>query len=151
MLADLAEFKEFHPMGMNVLVAKDQDEAQSSGGVIIPERHREYRRRGWVIVAGDGQRKGGKIVPPPYKPGDYIYADRHYARPDESEDEVAITDDGVAVIITYRDIWGFVSPARKGEPTYGVEYKAPPAWVQDAIEHFSRGAAACPKATKTSS
>lgn len=137
MLPELTEFKEFHPLGMHVLIAKDQDEAASRGGIVLPEQHREYRRRGWVIAVGDGIVKNGKLVPPPYKPGDYVYADRHYRRPDESEDEIAVTSDGVAVLIEGKDIWGYVAPVKKNEPGYGVEYKSPPSWAQDAIEHFA--------------
>lgn len=128
-------------MGNHVLVAKDQDEAQSLLGIVIPEQHREYRRRGWVIAAGDGVMKKGRLVPPPYKPGDYIYADRRYVRPDEREDEIAVAGEGVVVLWKGEDVQAYVSPVKKGEPTFGVTYKFPPAWASEAIKHFAKGAA----------
>lgn len=140
MLPELTEFKEFHPLGWHVLIAKDQDDAQSLGGIVIPDKHREYKRRGWVLAVGDGLRVGKHIEKPPYRPGDYVFADRHFARPNEGEDEIAMTNDGVAVLVSGREIWGFVSPENVSGPGLQTEYKAPPDWVRKVIAHFAKGA-----------
>lgn len=139
MLPGLTEFSEFHPLGWNVLIAKDQDDEQSLGGIVIPDKHQEYKRRGWVLAVGDGLMHKGVTIRPPYKPGDYVYADRHFARPDESEDEVKISSDGVAVIISGREIWGYVSPGNMSSAGLKVDYKPPPDWVVETIEHFAKG------------
>lgn len=76
------------PMADNVLVIKDEEEGVSQGGIVIPEAHRGYRRRGWVLAVGGGFIVNGVETPMPYEPGDYLIADRAFQRPDESEDEL---------------------------------------------------------------
>jgi len=77
------------PVGNNVFIIKDEDDSRSQGGVIIPEAHREYKRRGWVLSIGGGLRlKDGFIQRMPYDVGDYLIADRPFVRMHEDEDEV---------------------------------------------------------------
>lgn len=84
-----SDFKKIYPVGDNVLIIKDDDEARSAGGVIIPDKHQEYKRRGWVLAVGGGCRtRDGRTHLPPYEPGDYLVADRAFVRPDEQEDEL---------------------------------------------------------------
>jgi co-chaperonin GroES (HSP10) len=84
-----SKWKKVLPVGDSVLIIKEEDEGVSAGGVIIPEAHREYRRRGWVLAVGGGYRaRDGSAIRMPYSPGDYIFADREYVRKDESEDEI---------------------------------------------------------------
>ena len=87
-LAD-SGIKAIVPYGDNVLLIKDEEDAVSRGGIVIPEAHRGYKRRGWVLATGAGYRApNGETIPVPFKPGDYLIADRPYARTDESEDEL---------------------------------------------------------------
>jgi co-chaperonin GroES (HSP10) len=84
-----SKWRQICPYGNAVLIIKDQDEGVSAGGIVIPDAHREYKRRGWVLAVGGGCRtKDGRVHLPPYKPGDYIFADRAFKRPDETEDEL---------------------------------------------------------------
>lgn len=84
-----AGIKGIRPVGDNVLIIKDEEEGVTAGGIIIPEAHRGYRRRGWVLATGAGYRLlDGSIVRMPYLPGDYLFADRPFVRRDEGEDEL---------------------------------------------------------------
>ncbi len=77
------------PYGDSVAIIKDADESVSAGGILIPGAHQEYKRRGWVLAVGGGCRtKNGGVVLPPYEPGDYLFADRNFVRPNEDEDEI---------------------------------------------------------------
>jgi co-chaperonin GroES (HSP10) len=83
-----AGIKGICPLADNVLIIKDEEEGVSAGGVIIPEVHRGYNRRGWVLAVGGGFNLHGVAIPMPYEPGDYLFADRPFVRKDESEDEL---------------------------------------------------------------
>jgi len=84
-----SDFTEIAPVGNNVFIIKDEDEGRSQGGIVIPEAHREYKRRGWVLSIGGGFRlKDGSIQRMPYGVGDYLIADRPFVRIHEDEDEV---------------------------------------------------------------
>jgi len=121
------EFSAFYPMGTNVLVAKDPDQAKTAGGILIPEEHRQYRRRGWCLVPGPGVRvRNGDIVPPKYKPGDYLIFDRHYVRPDDREEEVYRDDDQVVTVIKGEEIVAF----------WPAEDRPAPDWVDKLICAF---------------
>ena len=106
--------KELLPVGDNVFIIKDEEDAASPGGIVIPSAHRGYKRRGWVLAVGGGHRvKGGRVVPMPYKPGDYLFADRRFQRPDETEDEIfhnptilLIRGDDPCVFIKHQDCTG---------------------------------------------
>lgn len=83
-----SKWKKIYPYSDNVLVIKDEDECISAGGIVIPDAAQQYKRRGWVLAVGGGVRTNGKLHLPPYKPGDYLIADRPFSRPDETEDEL---------------------------------------------------------------
>ena len=118
------EFSALYPMGTNVLVAKDPDQGQSPGGIIIPEANREYRRRGWCLAPGPGVMvKSGAIVPPQYKPGDYLVFDRHFIRPDDREDEVWRNGDKVVALVKGEEVVAF----------WPAEDRPAPGWVRDLM------------------
>jgi len=84
-----AGIKGIRPRADNVLIIKDEEEGVSEGGIVIPEAHRGYNRRGWVLAVGGGFKlANGVEVPMPYLPGDYLFADRAFQRPNEEEDEI---------------------------------------------------------------
>ena len=95
------------PIGGNLLIIKDQDVKVSAGGIVIPDKAQDYRRRGWVLAVGGGTTtRDGKVVPPPFKRGDYLFADRKFMRPDEKEDEVF---EGLPILFVRDDeYWGFI-------------------------------------------
>lgn len=77
------------PVGGTVVILKEADEAVSGGGIIIPEKHQDYKRRGWVVATGGGTTlKNGESVPLQFGVGDYLVADRRFVRQDEDEDEL---------------------------------------------------------------
>jgi co-chaperonin GroES (HSP10) len=83
-----AGIRSIRPRADNVLIIKDEEDGVSPGGIVIPEAHRGYNRRGWVLAVGGGFSLNGVVVPMPYEPGDYLIADRSFVRRDESEEEL---------------------------------------------------------------
>ena len=137
-LTKLIELSEIHPLGFNVILAKDDDEWVSPGGILIPGAHQEYKRRGWIIVVGEGLQCGEEIVKPPYKPGDYVYCDRPFLRPDERESEIGEHRGHPAILVIGREVEAFVSPGVVTKScAFTVEYKSPPQWARELINHFA--------------
>ncbi len=131
------------PMTDNVWIAKDPNEWVSPGGIIIPDAHQDYKRRGWCIVRGGGfTTEDGVVQRHPFKPGDYLICDRHFQRPDETEDELTHENEGkeVTCIIRGDEVCAFVAPKFRpyGESKIEVEYKPPPPWVKKLIKRFSK-------------
>lgn len=130
MAEHLEGIKALWPRGDNVWMAKERDESVTEGGIIIPDAHQEYRRRGWCIVPGGGcYTKDGVLHEPPYKPGDYLICDRHFVRPDEREDEITRESNGAEITVLVRgdEVTAFV-PGKK---------KPAPEWARKIIERFA--------------
>lgn len=131
-----SEISQFLPLGDNVAIIKDEDEGTSGGGIVIPDAHREYKRRGWVLAMGGGYRlEDGTYERLPYRVGDYLVCDRAFNRPDEREDELfsspcilLIRGDEPLFFIRMRDCVGktklpekFLPLIKKLNPDFGKE------------------------------
>jgi chaperonin GroES len=63
----------FKPFGPWVLVARDEKENKSSGGILIPDSVKEKGgSRATVVAVGQGEIVNGQRVPFTVKPGDKI-------------------------------------------------------------------------------
>jgi chaperonin GroES len=63
----------FRPLHDRVLIRRIEQEAKTSGGIIIPDTAKEKPQEGEVIAAGSGVRgEDGKIHPLDVKAGDRI-------------------------------------------------------------------------------
>ena len=63
----------FRPLHDRVLVRRLEEEAKTSGGVIIPDTAKEKPMEGEIIAVGSGSRsEDGKITPLDVKKGDKI-------------------------------------------------------------------------------
>ena len=61
------------PLHDRLIVRRDEEGDQPSGGIIIPDTAKEKPQRGTVIAAGSGTvRDGGRRVPLDLKAGDVI-------------------------------------------------------------------------------
>jgi len=131
MIGSLKDFKFLYPRGDLAYILKEDDEAESRGGILIPELHQEYRRRGWCLVPGGGTKFGDEVVPNQFQCGDYLVCDRHFSRPDEREDEITREEiDGrmvVTCIIRGDEVLAFI-PAKQ---------RPAPEWARKIIERFS--------------
>jgi len=126
---DVETLKGLWPRGDNVWIAKDPNEWCSPGGIIIPDAHQEFKRRGWCIVRGGGFTTNDGVVQRwPFKPGDYLICDRHFVRPDEKEDNLTESEDGSEVTMIIRG----------DEPIAWVpaELMPAPEWVKKLIDEF---------------
>jgi chaperonin GroES len=63
----------FRPLHDRVLVRRIEQEAKTSGGIIIPETAKEKPQEGEIVAAGPGARKDdGAIQPLDVKAGDRV-------------------------------------------------------------------------------
>jgi chaperonin GroES len=63
----------FRPLHDRVVIRRIKEEAQSKGGIIIPETAREKPVEGEVVAVGPGRRdEAGKFIPIELKPGEII-------------------------------------------------------------------------------
>ncbi len=54
-MESINDIRAIYPNGDNVFIAKDPNEPTSPGGIIIPDKHQVYKRRGWCLVPGGGE------------------------------------------------------------------------------------------------
>ena len=102
------------PIGGTCIIIKAPDEGKV-GSIFIPQAAQRYKRQGWVVATGGGTTlEDGTVVPLPFKPGDYLIAERHFVRPDESEDE--ISQDPVTVLVRDDEPVGFIAREDCGGP-----------------------------------
>ncbi len=63
----------FRPLHDRVLVRRIEQEAKTTGGIIIPETAKEKPQEGEIVAAGPGARKDdGAILPLDVKAGDRV-------------------------------------------------------------------------------
>src|SRR5713101_2012270 len=63
----------FRPLHDRVLLRRVEQEAKTTGGIIIPDTAKEKPMEGEVIAVGPGARgDDGKVVPLEVKPGDRV-------------------------------------------------------------------------------
>lgn len=90
-----------------VLVRFEEAQAESAGGILIPERSRDPHGHAEVLAVGE-LRKGTKTLPPPVRPGERVIALRALAEQDSNPTAFKLTDG--AVLIRYDDIIGVLEP-----------------------------------------
>lgn len=63
----------FRPLHDRVVVKRIEEEAKTTGGIIIPDTAKEKPQQGEVVSVGPGARdEGGKVVPLDVKVGDRV-------------------------------------------------------------------------------
>ena len=63
----------FRPLHDRVVVRRVEQEAKTSGGIIIPDTAKEKPMEGEIVAVGPGGRdESGKLIPIDLKPGDRI-------------------------------------------------------------------------------
>ncbi len=93
----------FKPLHDRVLVKRVEQDAKSSGGIIIPDTVQEKPMEGKVIAVGSGARsEDGKITPLDVKAGDKILFGKW------SGTEVTIDGDEL-IIMKESDIMGIIT------------------------------------------
>lgn len=76
------------PLADRVVVARDETEELTAGGIVLPDKAKEKINRGKVIAVGDGKLNDeGKRVPLQVKTGDHVLFSKY------SEDEFKLGDD----------------------------------------------------------
>jgi chaperonin GroES len=61
------------PLGDRVVVEREESEARTAGGILLPDSAKDKPARGVVISVGEGRLSGdGKRVPLQVKPGDRV-------------------------------------------------------------------------------
>jgi len=93
---------EVRPLHDRIIVRRDKEGEQHSGGIIIPDTAQEKPQRGTVIAAGSGTAKdGGTRVPLDVKAGDVILFGK-YASQDiklDGEEYLIMREDEVLAVI----------------------------------------------------
>ena len=84
------------PLHDRIIVRRDEEGEQQTGGIIIPDTAREKPQRGTVIAAGSGSVKdGGMRIPLDVKAGDVILFAKYGGQ--------EVTLDGEAYLIMRED------------------------------------------------
>jgi chaperonin GroES len=95
---------DIRPIHDRIIVRRDEEGEQKSGGIIIPDSAKEKPQRGMVIAAGSGTVKdGGTRVPLDVKAGDVILFGKYGGQDiklDGEEYLIMREDDVLAVIET---------------------------------------------------
>ena len=91
------------PLHDRVLVKREEQDAKSAGGIIIPDTVQEKPMEGKVIAVGSGTRsEDGKVTPLDVKAGDKILFGKW------SDTEVTIDGDEL-IIMKESDIMGIIT------------------------------------------
>ena len=98
----------FRPLHDRVVVRAIEDEAKTSGGIIIPDTAKEKPQQGEIIAVGSGGRdESGKLIPIDLKVGDRILFGKW------SGTEVKI-DGQDLLIMKETDVMGVIEGSAKG-------------------------------------
>jgi chaperonin GroES len=96
------EIMEVRPLHDRIIVRRDDEGEQHSGGIIIPDTAKEKPQRGTVIAAGRGTVKdGGTRVPLEVKAGDVVLFGK-YTNQDitlDGEEYLVMREDEVLAVI----------------------------------------------------
>ena len=66
------------PMNDRILVVRTEEEAQTAGGIIIPDTAKEKPLEGTIVAVGPGRMdKDGKRIPMDVKVGDHVLFGRY--------------------------------------------------------------------------
>jgi len=92
----------FKPLYDRVLVKRVEEEARSSGGIIIPDSAKEKPLRGKILAAGQGKlQEDGKIRPLAVKQGDIVLFGK-YAGTEikmDGEEQTILREDDILGIV----------------------------------------------------
>lgn len=95
---------DIRPIHDRIIVRRDEEGEQNSGGIIIPDTAKEKPQRGTVIAAGSGTVKdGGTRLPLDVKAGDVILFGKYASQEitlDGEEYLIMREDEALAVIET---------------------------------------------------
>jgi chaperonin GroES len=101
MVQQTAKKTTLKPLGNRVLVRR-LEEADTKGGIILPDSAKKKQETAEVISVGPGSlTKEGKTIPIPVKPGDKILMDKYAGQEVSLEDEEYVilrAEDIVAII-----------------------------------------------------
>lgn len=96
----------FKPLQDRILIKAIEQEAKTSGGIIIPDTAKEKPMEGRVVAIGPGARdKDGKLVPMDVKVGDRVLYGKY------SGSEVKIDGEDL-LIVKETDIMGVVEESK---------------------------------------
>ena len=90
------------PLHDRIVVRRDEQREQKSGGIIIPDTAKEKPQRGTVIAAGSGTiRDGGLRVPLDVRAGDVILFGKYTSQEIkvDGEDYLIMREDEVLAVI----------------------------------------------------
>ena len=90
------------PLHDRIIVRRDEEGEQQSGGIIIPDTAKEKPQRGTVIAAGSGSVKdGGTRVPLDVKAGDVILFGKYTSQEIklDGEEYLIMREDEVLAVI----------------------------------------------------
>ena len=90
------------PLHDRIIVRRDEEGEQQSGGIIIPDSAKEKPQRGTVIAVGSGVVKdGGVRVAPELKTGDVIVFGKYTSQEIklDGEDYLIMREDEVLAVI----------------------------------------------------
>ena len=93
---------EVRPLHDRIIVRRDKEGEQHSGGIIIPDTAKEKPQRGTVIAAGSGTVKdGGTRVPLDVKAGDVILFGKYTSQDIkvDGEEYLIMREDEVLAVI----------------------------------------------------
>lgn len=94
-----------HPIGGQVVVALDEPEETTAGGLVIPEQAKERPDTGTVVAVGPGrQGRDGGLLPVRLEPGVRVMLPAYAGTRVEC-------DDGDAVIVQWDDLLCVVVPS----------------------------------------
>jgi chaperonin GroES len=96
------DIMDVRPLHDRIIVRRDEEGEQQSGGIIIPDTAKEKPQRGTVIAAGSGIVKdGGALVPLDVKAGDVILFGKYGAQEIklDGEEYLIMREDEVLAII----------------------------------------------------
>jgi chaperonin GroES len=96
------DFMDVRPLHDRIIVRRDEEGEQQSGGIIIPDTAKEKPRRGTVIAAGSGTVKdGGTRVPLDVKAGDVILFGKYTSQEIkvDGEEYLIMREDEVLAVI----------------------------------------------------
>ncbi|MGH6718376.1 MAG: co-chaperone GroES [Alphaproteobacteria bacterium] len=99
----------FRPLHDRVVVRRIEEDARSTGGIIIPDTAKEKPMQGEVIAVGPGGRdEHGNLITPDVKEGDRVLFGKW------SGTEVKL-DDEEYLIMKESDIMGIITTATKAK------------------------------------
>lgn len=99
-----------HPLDNRVLIRRDAPEAQSSGGIVLPQQAQENQQYGIVLVTGPGKLlPDGSRAAMSVKPGDRVVFGRY------SEQDIQLNcqlncgqRDDILILVREEDIYAVI-------------------------------------------